>query len=474
MLDYKKLGLKAGLEIHQQLDTHKLFCNCPSFIREDAHNLITKRRLRAVVGETGKIDQAALHELQKGKEFIYEIYTDTNCLVETDEEPPHQLNKEALEIALQLSLLLNAKPVDEIQVMRKTVVDGSNTAGFQRSALISNNGYIKTKSGEIKITGIYLEEDAARKIREDEKTITYRLDRLGIPLIEISTSPDITAPEQAKEVAAYIGMILRSTGKVKRGLGTIRQDVNLSIKKGVRVEIKGVQDLNSIPKVIEKEIERQLDLIKKKSSLKEEVRKANPDNTTTFLRPMPGAERLYPETDLKTLSITPELLKKIKLPELITERAIKLEKEYKLSPEQAKEIIDNENFKNYVKQFKKIEPSFIAHTLIEIPKEIKTRFNLSPEKIKDKDFEFVLNALNSEKIPKSAVLEILVEIAKGEKPSLDKYSSVSEDNLEKEIKEIVDKNKGASINALMGIIMGKYHGKVDGAKVMEILKKLVK
>ena len=261
MSDYSKLGLKCGIEIHQQLDTHKLFCECDSRIRDDEPHGTVTRRINAVAGELGDVDPAALHELLKDMEFVYEFYQDSNCLVELDEEPPHPLNKEALSIVLEASLLLNARPVDEIQVMRKAVIDGSNTSGFQRTMLVATDGYIEANGKRIGIPTICLEEDAARIIRKEGGRTWYRLDRLGIPLIEIGTSPDITSPQEAKQVAEKIGMLLRATGRVKRGLGTIRQDVNVSIKGGERIEIKGVQALNDIPGLVENEVSRQLNLV---------------------------------------------------------------------------------------------------------------------------------------------------------------------------------------------------------------------
>ncbi len=287
-LDYKRLGFRAGIEIHQQLNTSKLFCGCPSEIREDKPDIIVKRRMRAVAGEIGDVDPAALHEFLRGREFIYQAYSDTNCLVELDEEPPHLLNKEALEVALEISMLLNAEIVDEIHVMRKTVIDGSNTSGFQRTMLIAVDGYIDTKSGMVRIPTICLEEDAARKIVERDNITVYRLDRLGIPLIEIGTATDIKSPEHAREVAEKIGMILRTTGKVRRGIGTIRQDLNISIRGGKRIEIKGVQDLRLISKVIKNEIKRQLMLIDVKNKLmergieKDKLRRESIDVTDVF------------------------------------------------------------------------------------------------------------------------------------------------------------------------------------------------
>ena len=251
-INYEKLGFKCGLEIHQQLEGKKLFCNCPTLNSDKEPDVKVERKLKAVVGETGEIDIAAEYEMSKNKRFLYESCSEDTCLVEYDEEPPHQLNKQALETTIKIALLLNAKIVDEIQVMRKTVVDGSNVSGFQRTALVAIDGYIKTEDGAIiKIPVICLEEEAAQKLEESKDFVRYKLDRLGIPLIEIATSADIKSPEHAKEVASHIGMILRSIQGVKRGLGTIRQDVNISIKEGARPEVKGFQELRSIPKIIE-------------------------------------------------------------------------------------------------------------------------------------------------------------------------------------------------------------------------------
>ena len=248
-MDYKKLGFKAGLEIHQQLNTNKLFCKCPSNLTDNKPEIILKRKLRASKGESDKLDTAAQYEQLKDKIFNYQANKENSCLVEYDEEPPHNINEDALNLALQVALLFKAEIPDEIQVMRKTVVDGSNTSGFQRTAMIARNGKIQTSKGIVRISTICLEEDAARKVKEDKNSTTFNLDRLGIPLVEIATSPDIKSGEQAKEVALKLGDILRSC-KVRRGIGTIRQDVNVSVRGQNRVEIKGMQeDYNDIIEV---------------------------------------------------------------------------------------------------------------------------------------------------------------------------------------------------------------------------------
>lgn len=261
MIDYKAIGLKSGLEIHQQLATKtKLFCNCPNEIRETTvANFEFFRYLRARESEMGEVDRAAAEQAMTKKRFIYKSY-DTTCLIENDEEPPMPLNAEALEIALKASILFNMKHVDEVFAMRKIVVDGSNTTGFQRTCYIASGGYLETPSGRVGMDTLCLEEDAASKVETRSDATVYSLDRLGIPLIEIATAPDIKSPAHAREVALQIGTLLRSL-KVRRGLGTIRQDVNVSIAKGARVEIKGVQALDLIELVVEREAERQINLI---------------------------------------------------------------------------------------------------------------------------------------------------------------------------------------------------------------------
>ncbi|NJE60835.1 Glu-tRNA(Gln) amidotransferase subunit GatE [Thermococcus sp. 21S7] len=266
--DYEKLGLKVGLEIHRQLDTKKLFSPVPSELSDEVE-FTFQRRLRPTISELGEIDPAALEEFKKGKSYIYEGNHLLADLVYMDEEPPHMPDEEALKVSLQISYLLNATPVDEVHFMRKIVIDGSNVSGFQRTAIIAMNGKVDTPWGSVGIPTICLEEDACRIVERREKEVIYRLDRLGIPLVEISTTPDIHHPEQAKVVAKYIGDALRATRKVKRGLGTIRQDLNVSIRGGARVEIKGVQELDMIPVIIEREIERQLNLLKIRDELRE-------------------------------------------------------------------------------------------------------------------------------------------------------------------------------------------------------------
>lgn len=603
-LDYKELGLKCGLEIHQQLNTNKLFCNCPSIIRDDKTHFIIKRYLRALAGESGLIDAAALDESKKQKYFLYEGYTDTTCLVELDEEPPHAMNKDALFTTLQFSKMIDAKVVDNIRVMRKTVIDGSNTSGFQRTSLIGIGGSIL--NGRVGVESVCLEEDSCKIIEKFSTHNVYNLSRLGIPLIEIATAPDITTPEMAKEVASELGMLLRSTGRVKRGLGTIRQDVNVSIAKGVRVEIKGAQDLKLVPTYVEYEALRQknlleifADLKKRKASadktihdlsklfakteakilrsaldrkerdgvvvaiklnnyagfigkeiqpgrrlgsefsdyakmhgvkglfhsdelphygitqkevdavvkelkigkddafiliadqkdiaerainqvitrantlsLIKEVRQARPDGTSQYMRPMPGASRMYPETDVP--AITPQSLDAIELPELITEKAMRFAKEYKLSSDLASLLAKGGyNFDTYVKDFKKVSPTVIADTLLTTPKELKKRFNIEIDDVEayESHAKAVLGKLNDGKISSSSVVEILGKLCKNEDVTWEQYAPMDEKALEKVVKEVIAADPKAPIGALMGQAMKKLGGSADGKAVMGMIKK---
>jgi Glu-tRNA(Gln) amidotransferase subunit E-like FAD-binding protein len=480
-MDYQKIGLKSGIEIHQQLETHKLFCKCPSLLRKDTPDIEVRRRLYALAGETGKIDIAAAYEQSKKKEFIYQAYNDSTCLVELDEEPPHLLNQEALRIALQISLLLNATPLTTTQVMRKTVVDGSNTSGFQRTLLLATGGYIEINNKRIGIQSICLEEDAARIIKQTEHQKIFRLDRLGIPLIEIATSPDISTPEEAKQVALKIGEILRSC-KVKRGLGTIRQDVNMSISDGPRIEIKGVQDPTLIAKTIETEIQRQLELRKEKKKEKKavpEVRRAEIDGTTTFLRPLPGAARMYPETDIPLIKISKEMLDNIKktLPRLKHE--IKAELEEKMHSELAQALLKENKLDEYkilINIYNK--PGFIAKMLAIWPKEISSHEKINIEKVYEKltldVFETICFNLSKGKLEESRIKRIIEELIKGksmEEVTKEEVTDVSK--LDDEIKQLIKSKPNISINAYMGLIMKKYKGKIDAVKASELIKKYI-
>ncbi|MBN1645212.1 Glu-tRNA(Gln) amidotransferase subunit GatE [Candidatus Woesearchaeota archaeon] len=606
-LNYRQLGFKCGIEIHQQLDGRKLFCNCPAELREDEPHYVVKRNLRAVAGEAGQIDIAAREEMAKQKDFYYQGHVDNGCLIELDEMPPNPINKEALNTTLQVCKMLNSRIVEGVQIMRKTVVDGSNTAGFQRTALIGTDGVLDLKETKLGIPTIILEEDACRNISEEKDKVIWGLDRLGIPLIEIGTTPGIRNPEEAKEAAEKLGMLIRSTGKAKRGIGTIRQDVNVSIKKGSRIEIKGAQDLKSIPKLIENEVIRQINLVQTseelqkrrvkeqrepeikdvtdllknsgskiiKQALKEkskvlgvrligfkgligmeiqegrrlgtefsdrakviagvggifhsdelpnygitsreveilfkelqcdsqdgfvivadkkkraenavyavveranqailgvpmEVRKANKDNTSSYERPMPGAARMYPETDIPVIRISSKEIEKIEVPELIEEKIPKYEK-MGLSTDLAKLVAKSSKaclFEKFVSLHPKIKAAFIAEVIMTFGRNIKRQFGISISP-SEEDYDAIFSGLSSGKIAKENVMDILKE-NKPVKQIIGKYSMISDSELEEEIKKIVSSNKGLAFNALIGEVMKKLRGKASGKKISELLKK---
>lgn len=267
-LDYGALGLKVGLEIHVQLDTgRKLFCHCKPELKNTEPDFRIVRRLRPAMSELSAIDPAALWEFRKMKTIMYEGYNDVTCLVELDEEPPHEPDEESLLLALAISKAFNAKIFDEIYVMRKVVIDGSNVSGFQRTMVVAHDGLAVFPNYKVPIWTISLEEDAARKVEEKGDLVVYRLDRLGIPLIEVSTGPMEYPPASIAEVAWLIGRTIMNTRRTKRGLGSIRQDLNISIAKGAKTEVKGVPELSLIPKVIELEVLRQVNLLKIRDEL---------------------------------------------------------------------------------------------------------------------------------------------------------------------------------------------------------------
>lgn len=266
------IKLKVGFEIHQQLSTKsKLFCNCRC---EESRNYETifMRKLRPTHSELGTFDPAALFEHKKMRMIKYHASAGSSCLVEADEEPPQEMNKEALETALIFSLALHSRVADEIHTMRKIVIDGSNTSGFQRTMLVAHGGYIDVNGEKVKIQSICLEEDAAKLLSDDGSIREYGLDRLGIPLVEIALEPITGSPEELMQVALSMGRLLRSSKRVTRGLGSIRQDVNISVNDGGVVEVKGVQQLDQLIRVIKYEMLRQHGLILIAQKLKKERR----------------------------------------------------------------------------------------------------------------------------------------------------------------------------------------------------------
>jgi glutamyl-tRNA(Gln) amidotransferase subunit E len=618
-LDYASLGLVCGIEIHQQLDTAaKLFCGCPTRIRdveESDHQFF--RRLRPARSELGEIDRAALEEVLVSRKFIYKSY-DSTCLVEADEEPPSELNPEALEISLIVSRLLNLQIADEVHTMRKIVIDGSNTSGFQRTAYVASHGKIDTSCGKVGMETICLEEEAARIIEDRGDEVVYSLDRLGIPLVEICTSPDIVSPQHAREVAQRLGMILRSTGRVKRGLGTIRQDVNVSIRDGARVEIKGVQDLNLIETIVAVEANRQHLLLNIrdellgrgaevhdrvadvtgvfanteskviKSALKkggvvlavrlagfagllgkeiqpgrrlgseisdrakragvggifhsdelpaygitqkeveavrselearegdcvamvaapcdraeaamkavlerakealvgvpEETRRALPEGTSEYMRPLPGSARMYPETDVPPVVVTPEYIDSLELPELFDERAARFVEEYGLNKEFAGLIASSPSYQLFEDAVKDLSlpPALVVRTLEMIPRELAREgapiSNLTEDRYLD-----ALTLVAGGGVAKEGIPQLLETMAKlpehsaSEAAKIAGLAGVDQGGVEDLVvgivaeKEAFVRERGeAALGPLMGLAMKELRGKADGALISAILKR---
>lgn len=612
-MNYKAIGFKAGLEIHQQLDTRKLFCQCQSKITEDA-TYSFERLLRPTQSELGDVDRAALEEATRKRRFRYSASEVATCLVEEDEEPPHAANQEAIDICLIVALLLNAKPVDEIQFMRKIVIDGSNTTGFQRTALVALGGDLQ----DVRISTLALEEDAARKLTEKENLVTYGLDRLGIPLIEITTEADITSPQQARQVAEQIGMFLQATKKVKRGLGTIRQDLNVSIAPGARVEVKGIQSLSSISDVAEHEALRQLGIVEitqtlqkraKKTDLQagsrielspvfhrtasklikkqlnnkgcvkgirlagyqgllkkdhtklgkdfsifahfasgiegiihsdempgygfseqeiqevnqqlqigspdafvlafgaepmvdaaleavlrralmyfdgvpEEVRRSLPDNTTEYMRPLPGSARMYPETDIPPVRITHERLHRIHLPEKPHEKRQRLYTQYHLNNEQINQLLSSgyeDDFEKHVLQFPELK-NVILRTYLNTFPELENE-GIHTQNINIEMLTTVFSALKEGRYAKEAVPPIVKYLVTTLNASVEDaiqacgFKSISEEEIRQVVKNIVSERKDFvkkrgmdSLGPLMGLVMRELRGNADGKLISKALE----
>jgi len=611
--DYDELGLVAGLEIHQQLDTEtKLFCACPTSLREpeDATRTFT-RFLHPTKSELGEIDQAALEESRVGREFEYLAY-DSTCLVEEDDEPPGRVDTEALATTMEIAELLDMTVADRVHVMRKIVVDGSNTTGFQRTMLVANEGAIETDDGAVGIEDLMLEEESAQRVAETESGVRYGLDRLGIPLVEIGTRPDIRSPEQAREAAERIGMLLRSTGKVKRGLGSIRQDVNVSIAEGARVEIKGVQSLDDIDAIVRNEARRQVELLDIVDDLRErdaavgepldvsevfadtdsgviggalggggkamavrlagfdgivgreiqpdrrlgtefadhakrqgaggifhtdelpaygvtdeevadlrtavgaepddavalvaddpetadlaieavveraeealagvpeETRGANEDGTTEYLRPLPGAARMYPETDVPPVEPDPTA---IDTPELLTEKVERYQEEDGPDADLAEQVAYGQRmplFEDAVEMG--VDPTLAAGTVESTVTELR-RDGVPVEHLTDEHFRELFALLADGDLAKEGVPELLTALA--EQPDLsaeeaaeqEGLGSAAEDEVREAVSAVVERHADqvadegmAAFSALMGECMGELRGKADGDVVSDVLR----
>jgi len=603
-MDDEALGLTAGIEIHQQLDTRqKLFCRCPTPLRDTKeHTGEFTRFLRATESEMGEIDRAALEEMKHIRRFTYYTY-DTTCLVEDDEEPPQPLNREALAVCLSMAKALGMTPVQQVHPMRKLVIDGSNTAGFQRTALVALAGRLPDGTG---IETICLEEDAAQRVEEG----IFSLDRLGIPLVEITTAPDLHTPDAVQATAEYIGMVLRSTGRVKRGLGTIRQDVNISIQGGARVEIKGVQDLDLIAEVVRREVRRQQSLLALRDELRargasveprpqdvtpifsgsssrilakaprilavvlrgfagvigreiqpgrrlgsemadyakrcgvggifhtdelpaygitaadvealrshagaatgdcvvivagtpdqsgcaaqqvilraamalegvpEETRRMLPEGSTAYMRPLPGAARMYPETDVLPITIERDAWDRIPVPELLSDRAGRFVKEYGLDAAVARQIAFSERLPLFERAVADgVNPRLAHRALIATPVEL-ARKGTDLSRLSDDQYLAVLRAVSSGKAAKEAIPELLAALAEGkteEEVLGTLIVPLSPGELDaivarvlRERESFVRERGNAALGPLMGVVMAEVRGRVDGKLVSEALKR---
>lgn len=623
-VDYKKVGLRVGLEIHRQLNTkHKLFCDCPTESGEPGKKVVFTRMLREAQSELGEVDPAAVFEAKRKRKIVYHADENSTCLVEMDEEPPHDLNREAVEIALIASILMKCKPVDEIHVMRKIVIDGSNTSGFQRTCVIALGGEVEVSGKKIPIQTVCLEEDAAQLIEQKRREAHYDLRRLGIPLIEVSTAPVIESPEEALEVARTIGRLLRATGRVKRGIGTVRQDLNVSIEGGALIEIKGVQELELIPKVIELEVVRQLHLLEIREQLRmrgasvdeiksqpivdvsdvfaetssrlvrkkleggcralalklpkfggllgleaapnirlgvelagrvrawtdaegifhsdelpgygispseveellkrmgatnidavvmvvdeekvarealeivreravealigvpSETRAARPDGTTIYMRPRPGAARMYPETDVPPYVVDPEYVKRLaeNLPPTLEEISRHLMERYELSKQVVEELIDMERVELMEEIVSKtgVKPSVVASTLTEHVKSLK-REGVKVEELRDEHFVEFFELVSRGVVAKEAAVDVLRWLAANPgKRVTDAIESlglktVSMEEVERKLeallhanRDMVSRNPGKAVSVIMGELMKEYRGRVDGATLHKLV-----
>ncbi|MCK4811580.1 MAG: Glu-tRNA(Gln) amidotransferase subunit GatE [Methanosarcinales archaeon] len=616
-LDYKRLGLMAGLEIHQQLDTTcKLFCNCPTMLRDTRESTYEFfRYLRPTRSEMGETDQAALDESKVIRKFIYKAYPST-CLVENDEEPPRELNEEAIDITLMTAKLLNMQPVDEIHIMRKLVIDGSNTSGFQRTSLVATGGHFETSHGRVGVDVLCLEEEACQRVEEQEGAVVFSLDRLGIPLVEIGTAPDIVTPAHAREVAEHLGMILRSTGFVKRGIGTIRQDVNISIADGARVEVKGVQELDLIETIVEQEALRQVRLLEIRDELRgrgasvgevtdvthvfegtksavvkkkmgcvlalrlcgfagmvgaeiqpdrrlgsefsdrakkagvggifhtdelpgygitetevetlrtsvgaeagdcvvivadahdravnalqavilraeqaligvpEETRKMLPAGTTAFLRPLPGAARMYPETDVPPVPVTGRI-DNITTPELLSERKDRYAWEYNLSDDLARQIVYSRRLALFdaIMDSVSVDGSLVVRTLTATLTELKKE-GIPIEQLQNGNFLELFGLIADGKIAKEGVIDILRLLAEHPDRSAEDAAAsaglacVDEKQTEDVIVRVVAERRDfvrergmGALGPLMGVVMQELRGKADGKLISKILTEKIR
>jgi glutamyl-tRNA(Gln) amidotransferase subunit E len=267
-IDYAELGLRAGLEVHQQLLTDiKMFCHCPAGLYTETHDGEVLRHMRPTLSELGEYDGTALMEFRTKKNIIYLLHKENVCTYEMDDTPPFLVNQQAIDIAIEQCLMLGCDIVDEVHIARKQYLDGSIPTGFQRTAIVGVNGRLPFRGREISITQVSVEEDSCREVSDRGHLIVWRTDRLGMPLIETVTGPDLRTPEEVEEAILLVGRVCRSTGHVRVGMGASRQDVNVSVRGGRRVEIKGVPQARWARKLVHGEAIRQWNLLKLRDEL---------------------------------------------------------------------------------------------------------------------------------------------------------------------------------------------------------------
>ena len=271
---YESLGFRCGLEVHQQLKTEKkLFCRCPAGIYQDGSSFDAQlvRHMRPTLSELGEYDGTALMEFRTKKNITYRLKSETACTYDIDDTPPFAMNREALAIAIEVALLLGSQIVGELHITRKQYLDGSIPTGFQRTAIVGVHGEIPLANKTVRVLQLSIEEDSCREVSDIGHERIYSTDRLGMPLIETVTYPDLLTPDEAAEAAQYIRYLNRSTGKMNVGIGAGREDVNVSIEGGTRVEIKGVQRIRWIPELTHNEAFRQKALLMIRSALQDTV-----------------------------------------------------------------------------------------------------------------------------------------------------------------------------------------------------------
>jgi len=267
-IDYTEVGLRVGLEVHQQLLTEqKMFCHCPAGLYTETHDGAVLRHMRPTLSELGEYDGTALMEFKTKKNIIYLLHESNVCTYEMDDSPPFLVNSQAVDIAIEQCLMLGCDIVDEVHIARKQYLDGSIPTGFQRTAIVGINGRLPFRGRELTITQVSVEEDSCREVSDRGHLVVWRADRLGMPLIETVTAPELHTPKETEEAILLIGRVCRSTGHVRVGIGASRQDVNVSVRGGRRVEIKGVPQARRARQLVHGETVRQVRLLELRDEL---------------------------------------------------------------------------------------------------------------------------------------------------------------------------------------------------------------